>query len=112
MSQTDPHKALSDETFWYPKQMYNKDKPFVFATTEVTTLHKYVLDGSLLPTTPDEYIAKLGITDQIELENESDVWKAILEVLDVYKEVILNFQPPPNSLARLTNSIIRSKLLA
>lgn len=90
----DADKALSDETYWFPKSLYNDDGTFILTTTDMAALNKYIWAGRLLPVAREEYVTRLGITNSKEIQ--APLWQAVDGLLKVYAEVciVVFFSPP------------------
>lgn len=86
----DADRALSDETYWFPKALYNDNDTFMLLTEDMIALNKYVWAGRLLPLTRDDYIRRLAISDSKEFSDP--IWKEVDSLIGTY--VAVWFLPP------------------
>ncbi|KAM3150676.1 hypothetical protein ABEW05_008977 [Botrytis cinerea] len=85
----DPSRPIDDEEVWFPKGMFvdnrthskfgfdagDDERAFIFDSSDMKALNRFLGTGRLLPTTRNEYLRSLGIltSDPLSRDLTSEV---------------------------------------
>lgn len=101
----DPSRPIDDEKVWFPKGMFvdnransrfdfdsgDDERAFIFNSSDMKALNRFLATGRLLPTTRNDYLRSLGIltTDPLstDLANEVD------SLVATYTKVRISIEP-------------------
>ncbi|CAD6449396.1 cf2bf657-6cf4-4c0e-a4aa-4d25ddde8687 [Sclerotinia trifoliorum] len=95
----DPSRPIDDEKVWFPKGMFvdnrtnsrfasdpeDDDRAFIFNSSDMKALNRFLGTGRLLPTTRNDYLRSLGIltTDPLSL----DLGKEVDSLVTTYTKI-------------------------